>query len=67
MDPLNHGVLDEKKVEADSSGASVGHGYTSDVEDPINCDDSDFEVFKKTTCGCEFPYCRPASSVRHLP
>ncbi len=54
MDHLNHGVLDEKKVEADSSGASFDHGYTGDVEDPINYDDSDFEVFKKTTTGVNF-------------
>lgn len=54
MDPLHHGVLDEKKVEAASAGASVDHGYTGDVEDPINSDDNDFEVFKKTTTGVNF-------------
>jgi hypothetical protein len=53
-DPLNHGLLYEKKVETDSSGASVDHGYTGDVEDPINYDESDFEVFKKTTTGVDF-------------
>jgi hypothetical protein len=54
MNSLNHGLLNEKKVEANSSGASVDHGCTGDKEDPINYDDSDFEVFKKTTKGVDF-------------
>jgi hypothetical protein len=54
MDSSNHGVLDGEKVEAGSSGASVDHGYTDDVEDPINYDDSDFEVFNKATTDVNF-------------